>query len=165
MTRNRTIRKINDRPRPFSLLALTVLDLLTVLYVVGVGLFYLIVLFTERGHYGMVGIVALLLLVGCPLVAAWLFHLILLDARYADPFRRRNVMRLNAMGVLVLLPWLLTSGWWKGIDQWFGSRQELNVPDPGVLPVNGLTLALLLFGLAGVLARGVRLREEQELTV
>lgn len=155
---------LSRSPTLLSHTALLCLDLLTVLYVLVSGLFYLFVLFTEQARYGPVGTALVVLVGGTPLVAAWLFHLILRDARDTDPFQGRNVKRLNGMAVLVLLPWLLTSGVEK-LGQWVGPRHELGIPDPGMVPVNGLTLALLLFGLAGVFARGVQLREEQALTV
>lgn len=145
---------------PFVLLAL---DLVATSFVVVMTVLCLVALFYGGGNAVGKGLAGALW--ACSIAAVWLFHLVLQDARFHDPFTRRNVSRLNWMGALVLLPWLLTSDWLSRVAQWFGDRQEFSLPNPGELSVGGLVLALVLFGLAGVFQQGVRLREEQELTV
>lgn len=158
----------------FSKIALLVLDAAVIIYLlnllfIAINSVLNINKFQVTGMPYILGTVSLIIIVCCPVVAVWTFHLLLVNARYDNPFNRRNVNRFNLMSIMTLLPWLLTSGWWPSVSQWFGSHQELSFPVPfmenGNLPVNGFVMALLLFGLAGIFDRGVRLREEQELTV
>ncbi|WP_293909549.1 DUF2975 domain-containing protein [Deinococcus sp.] len=153
----------------FALVALTILDAITLLFFLALCLLCVLAFNGVRRQTGVQfsAVLAGVLIMGSPTVAAWLFHLLLVSARYADPFSRTNVRRLNWMGLLVLLAWLLTSNWWASIAQWFGPSQEFGFPPivNGNLQINSFVLALFLFGLAGVIARGVQLREEQDLTV
>lgn len=146
-------------------LALLVLDLMALIFIA--AMFFFIVLAFINSHSSLkgweFGIAAILWV--CPMFAAWLFHLILQDARYRDPFTHLNVKRLNLMGHFLLWPWVLTTDWTGLFNHLTSQRVELNVFSPGEFSVKNLVLSLLLFGLAGVFARGVALREEQELTV
>ena len=148
----------------FALISLTFLDAIAIIYF----LYMLFAFFTSVGDFEKISVSGMpywlgVLLAGVnvvfPIIAIWLFHLLLVSARYGDPFNKTNVGRLNAAGLLILIPWLLTSGWWGFIKQFWGRQQEFN------LSISNLSLSLALFGLAGVLARGVQLREEQALTV
>lgn len=158
----------------FSKIALLFLDTAAIAYLLGL-LAIAVSSFTNidkihiAGMPHALGIFAPIVALCCPVVAVWTFHLLLVNTRYDNPFNRRNVIRFNLMGAMTLLPWLLTSEWWASVAQWFGTHQVLSFPVPfmenGNLPINGFVMSLFLFGLAGIFDRGVRLREEQELTV
>ena len=92
---------------------------------------------------------------------------LLSSVRDGDPFTAANVRRLRAMGMLlavgIALGSLLTSGFEQGLAATAPAAGDLATSTD--LNLSGLVAGLLLFVLAEVFARGVRMRDDIEGTV
>ena len=163
-SKSRKIKLKNKSRVNFALISLTFLDDIAIVYFLYMPISFFLSLdtfqkMTVMGKPYWLAVLLAGVIVVFPIIAVWLLHLLLVSTRYGDPFNKINVHRLNTAGLLILIPWLLTSGWWGFIKQFWERHQEFN------FYISNLSLSLALFGLAGVLARGVQLREEQALTV
>ncbi|MGI8793616.1 MAG: DUF2975 domain-containing protein [Acidimicrobiales bacterium] len=100
------------------------------------------------------------------IAAVWLLRGVLRSVRDADPFTQKNVERLRALAVVVLVG-LPIAGF---VSSMFANELALSagLDGPGTavgIPGNAVLSGLALFALAEVFARGVALRDDLEGTV
>jgi len=85
-----------------------------------------------------------------------------------DPFVKNNVMRINILGTIFLLVPLSTRFMYTGLDRWIKSNIEFTGLELQKSSISGLPWLLggfLLFTIGKIILEGIKIKEEQSLTI
>lgn len=94
----------------------------------------------------------------------WLLWRVVKNARLGQVFVRQNVTHLRTLSCLVFA-WAVLQHWLPGMIKFFTEGKAGGPLSSTALVFNWFTAALVFFLFAEVLRQGIRLKEEQDLTI